>query len=67
VKGGERKGLYDGCGNRIGGVRKLISIFTRMSEEAGFFLRKGRLIFSLFFFLVCSLVKEVYTSDIALI
>ena len=31
----EKKGLYDGSGNRIGGVRKLISILTRMSEEAG--------------------------------
>ena len=42
----EKKGLYDGSGNRIGGVRKLISILTRLSEEVGFFLRKGRLIFS---------------------
>jgi len=31
----EREGLYDGLGNKIGGVRKLISILTRMSEEAG--------------------------------
>ena len=48
-KGGEREGLYDGCGNKIGAVRKLISISTSLSEEAGFFMRKRHLIFPLSF------------------